>query len=119
MSVFKENPSPTICLYTLCYRCWDSDRLVKSHLLITGSVRVGAITYSTGTDIQFYLNTYSRKADVLAAIDEIEYTYGSTNTADGLRIMRDELFSFRYVSSIPACKMQKTTVIFVQTHPFF
>ncbi|XP_052813420.1 uncharacterized protein LOC128240703 isoform X10 [Mya arenaria] len=61
----------------------------------SGSVRVGALIYSTEVEVQFYLNQYSTKNDVIAAIDKIPYIYGSTNTADGLQVMRDELFSFR------------------------
>ena len=61
----------------------------------TGSVRVGALIYSTEVEIQFHLNQYRRKSDVLAAVDRIPYIYGSTNTADAMKSMRDEMFTFR------------------------
>ncbi|KAK3599021.1 hypothetical protein CHS0354_012500 [Potamilus streckersoni] len=58
----------------------------------SGSVRVGVVIYSTDVSIQFHLNRYSKKTDLLAAIDKIPYIYGSTNTADGLKTMRTEMF---------------------------
>ena len=59
-------------------------------------MRVGAVIYSTEVEIQFHLNEYRRKVDVMAAIDKIPYIYGSTNTADALKTMRDDMFTFRY-----------------------
>ncbi|XP_060566778.1 uncharacterized protein LOC132725621 isoform X26 [Ruditapes philippinarum] len=61
----------------------------------TGSVRFGALIYSTEVEIQFHLDSYRTKAEVLDAVDKIPYIYGSTNTADGLKTMRDTMFSFR------------------------
>uniref|UniRef100_A0A0L8FLC0 VWFA domain-containing protein n=1 Tax=Octopus bimaculoides TaxID=37653 RepID=A0A0L8FLC0_OCTBM len=57
------------------------------------AVRVGAIVYSTSVNIQFHLSDYSNKEDVFRAIDSIQYTYGSTNTADALKVMRTEMFA--------------------------
>ncbi|XP_041375049.1 collagen alpha-1(XII) chain-like [Gigantopelta aegis] len=54
----------------------------------SGDVRVGLVTYSTNTSIQFHLKTFSSKVMVLKAIEKTPYTYGSTNTADGIRTMR-------------------------------
>ncbi|KAL3854705.1 hypothetical protein ACJMK2_013963 [Sinanodonta woodiana] len=59
----------------------------------SGNVRVGVVIYSTDVDIQFHLNQYSKITDVFTAIDNIPYIYGSTNTADGLRTMRTEMFT--------------------------
>lgn len=56
---------------------------------------MAALIYSTEVEVQFYLNQYSRKTQVMDAIDRIPYIYGSTNTADGLKVMRTELFSYR------------------------
>lgn len=62
---------------------------------LPGSVRVGALIYSTNVKVQFHLNRYRRKVDVMTAIDRIPYIYGSTNTADAIKTMRDEMFTFR------------------------
>ncbi|KAK3783391.1 hypothetical protein RRG08_001851, partial [Elysia crispata] len=59
----------------------------------SGNVRVGVIIYSTQDHIEFQMNTYNTKADVYNAIDEIPYRYGSTNTADALKTMREEMFT--------------------------
>jgi len=53
----------------------------------SGSVQVGIVVYSTGVQKQFDLNTYTTKADMFDAIDNIPYVYGSTNTADGIASM--------------------------------
>ena len=58
----------------------------------SGSVRVGAIIYSSEVEIQFHLSDYSTSADVKAAIDRIPYIYGSTNSADALMTTHDLMF---------------------------
>ena len=58
-----------------------------------GNVRVGVIIYSTDDHLEFNLNTYSTKMDVLTAIEDIPYRYGSTNTADALKTMRTEMYT--------------------------
>ncbi|KAK6961160.1 collagen alpha-3(VI) chain-like isoform X4, partial [Biomphalaria glabrata] len=58
-----------------------------------GNVRVGVVIYSDADYVQFQLNTYSKKADVYNAIDDIPYRYGSTNTADALKTMRAVMFT--------------------------
>lgn len=61
----------------------------------SGNVRVGIVTYSTAVKVHFHLNSYSSKADVFTAIDNIPYLYGSTNTAGGLETMRTDMFTAR------------------------
>ena len=58
-----------------------------------GNVRVGLITYSTEDHVMFQMNSYQTKDDVYNAIDDIPYNYGSTNTADALQTMREEMFT--------------------------
>ncbi|XP_021375359.1 uncharacterized protein LOC110464458 isoform X7 [Mizuhopecten yessoensis] len=60
----------------------------------SGSVRVGVLLYSSEVNVQFHLHSHTTKADVNAAIDNIEYQYGSTNTADGIKVMRTEMFTY-------------------------
>ena len=66
---------------------------LKNADLDSGNVRVGIVSYSTGVHIEFNLNTYSTSKDIIAAIDAIPYRYGSTNTADGLRTMRTQMYT--------------------------
>ncbi len=50
-------------------------------------------TCSDDVTVQFHLNKYTRKLDVMKAINDIEYVYGFTNRADALRVMRTDMFS--------------------------
>ena len=61
----------------------------------TEGVRVGVLTYSSDVRIQFHLNEFESKREVLAAIDKIPYRYGSTNTAEALRTMNTVMFHGR------------------------
>lgn len=61
----------------------------------SGNVKVGVLSYSTGVNVEFYLNSHSTKQDIFNAIDNIPYRYGSTNTADGLKTMRTDLYTSR------------------------
>ncbi|XP_062587342.1 collagen alpha-6(VI) chain-like isoform X4 [Saccostrea cucullata] len=58
-----------------------------------GEVRVGIATYSTGARIEFNLKDYTNKNDLLKAVDNISWQYGSTNTADALLLMHDTMFT--------------------------
>ena len=58
-----------------------------------GNVRVGVIIYSTEDYLQFHLNAYNSKFDLFTAIDDIPYRFGSTNTADALETMWNEMFT--------------------------
>jgi hypothetical protein len=51
----------------------------------TDGVRLGLLTFSTTTHVQFDLNTYSNKPNVLHAIANTPYLSGGTNTAAALR----------------------------------
>lgn len=55
-------------------------------------VRIGAVTYSTDVHVRFNLNTYKTRSDILNAIDAIPYTYGSTNTAGAITMMRTNMY---------------------------
>ena len=49
-----------------------------------GDNQVGTIVFSTTANVDFYLNMYQNKTDLLAAINNIPYPGGSTNTPDGI-----------------------------------
>ena len=66
--------------------------LVEKADVDSGSVRFGAVKYSTKEDIQFHLNEYQTSAQIKAAIDAIPYSYGSTNSADALLAMHAQMF---------------------------
>lgn len=68
--------------------------LLQGAEIDSGNIRVGVVTYSTTVHEQFQLNTFTTKREIYDAIDQIPYTYGSTNTADGLAKMSDDMFVF-------------------------
>lgn len=66
---------------------------LKNADLDSGNIRVGIVSYSTAVHVEFQMNSYSSSPDIMTAIDNIPYRYGSTNTADGLRTMRSEMYT--------------------------
>ncbi len=52
---------------------------------------VAAVTFSNKAKIEFSLQQYSTKAEVQAAIKNIEYMGGNTNTTGGLRLTRQHV----------------------------
>jgi hypothetical protein len=49
--------------------------------------------FSDRANIEFYLNTYSSKQEIIDAIRRIPYIYGYTNTAHALFRTRTEIYS--------------------------
>ncbi|CAC5426245.1 unnamed protein product [Mytilus coruscus] len=66
---------------------------LKNADLDSGNIQIGIVSYSTGVHIEFQMNDYSTSQDIMEAIDAIPYRNGSKNTADGLRIMRSQMFT--------------------------
>lgn len=54
-----------------------------------GIIRIGVVGYSTASKVEFHLNEYSTSATLNVGIDNITYMLGNTNTAAGLRMMRN------------------------------
>jgi collagen type VI alpha len=77
---------------------WDkmllsTRRLVRDIDSKGDNVRIGLVVFSTEAHVEFHLNSYKNKDDIIDAISRIKYTYGMTNTADALKLMRTEMFS--------------------------
>uniref|UniRef100_K1R289 Collagen alpha-3(VI) chain n=1 Tax=Magallana gigas TaxID=29159 RepID=K1R289_MAGGI len=68
-------------------------KFLHSANIDNGDVRVGLLSYSTQVTVEFKLNAYTTKTDVFNAVNAIPWRYGSTNTADGLQTMHEELFN--------------------------
>ena len=56
-------------------------------------VRVALVVYSTQAYPRFFLNTFSTKAAVLLAVQNLTYTPGGTNTRDGLNYIKNNIFT--------------------------
>jgi uncharacterized protein with von Willebrand factor type A (vWA) domain len=59
----------------------------------TGNTKIAIITYSTKVRVEFDLKTYGTKEKLLNAINAIEYTFGDTNTADAIKMVRTRSFT--------------------------
>lgn len=70
-------------------------QFVNDAAIDDGSVRIAVAIYSSDVIVQFDLDTFTIKTDILRAIDEIPYIYGSTNTFDALKTMRTKMFRRR------------------------
>ena len=57
------------------------------------NIQVGVLSYASYPSFQFYLNTYSNKADVLSAINSLPYTGGGTDTAAALNSVGSYAFT--------------------------
>ncbi len=55
--------------------------------------RVGAIKWSDNAEMQFQLNKYSAKQDVVQALRHISFMGGRTHTSSALRTMKDTMFT--------------------------
>lgn len=55
--------------------------------------RIGVVSWSDSADVDFNLNKYTNKQDVLQALQYIKYNGGRTNTAAALFHTRTQLFT--------------------------
>lgn len=55
-------------------------------------VQVSVISFGNRATIAFYLNEYTNKQDIFAAIDEIPWKDQETNTSGGIRTMHEQIF---------------------------
>jgi len=96
----------------LAYATWSSQRYVNAKVvsdLEIGRDRtlVGAISWGDSVDIDFRLDDYVTRAEVLNALDYIRYTGGLTNTAAALSVLRTQMF---WTSSRPSAILPGFTI---------
>ncbi|CAI9721272.1 type VI, alpha [Octopus vulgaris] len=63
-------------------------RMVQSFDIGKDDVRVGLVTFSDNSVLEFHLNKYFNASELDKAISNVKYKAGSTNTADALRYIR-------------------------------
>lgn len=68
-------------------------RTISDLSIDSGNFRVGVVSFSDSARQEFYLNTYNNADDINKAIRGIRYVYGSTNTQDALRMVREYQFT--------------------------
>ena len=57
------------------------------------AVRVGLLTFSSTATIRFNLNEVNSRGEFLQRLERIPYAYGDTNTAEALRVLRQQMFT--------------------------
>ena len=68
-------------------------RMVDDLSVATGQVRIGAVKFSTGAESVFHMNQHQDPNSLKAAIRNIKYMGGHTNTAAGISIMHNSEFT--------------------------
>ncbi|CAC5363540.1 COL6A [Mytilus coruscus] len=77
---------------------FDLMKTFTKHLAYTISIddqefRVGLLTYSTDSKVQFNLNDYKSSDNVKNAVDKVQNRGGLTNTANAIDIVRTQMFT--------------------------
>ena len=67
-------------------------KVVSDLEIATDRTLVGALSWGDTVDIDFRLDDYANRAEVLNALDYIRYTGGLTNTAEALSRLRTQMF---------------------------
>ena len=93
--VFAFDSSTSVTLENFLLMINFAKDMIKDADIDSGSVRVGALVYSSKAQVQFDLHSYSTKRDIVDALNRIPYIPGKTNTADALRLMRTKMFRSR------------------------
>ena len=57
------------------------------------SVHIGVTSFDTTPQNEFWLNQYTNKTALLAAIDQIQYRGGQTYTAEALQFVQENAFT--------------------------
>ena len=58
-------------------------------------IRLAAVRFSNSAWPMFYLNSYSSRHQINAAIDDMKYGGGQTNTSGAIRVMHQQIFDGR------------------------
>ena len=77
-------------LYVSCFSC---DRAVQDVEIGQDKIRVGVAKFGSRPYREFNLDRYSNKTDLMAAINDIRYLDGGTDTAAAINYMDQVMFS--------------------------
>jgi len=84
---------------------------VNSLRIGTDDNQVGVISFSDTAHVDFYLNSYSTKAGLLTAIQNIPYVSGSTNTAGGLCKLIREGYTTQHGARLSSASVSRLAVV--------
>ena len=78
------------------YFGWMKDyvrSLANSYNIDNEQYRVGLLRYSTGQQVQWNLNDYTTKNDIVNAVDRVGYSPGRKNTAQAIDYATNQMFT--------------------------
>ena len=58
----------------------------------TCDYRIGVAKYGSNAMVQFHLNRYNNNLDIISAVEDIQFTFGYTDTAGALQYARQTMF---------------------------
>ena len=94
--MFVLDESGSIGLYNFKSMLSFVKDIVKKFVVNKKQIQFGLVTYSSGVDTDFRLNTYSDTQSILNALGRVGYFGGGTNTAGALEYLRTTSFSLMY-----------------------
>ena len=94
--MFVLDESGSIGLYNFKSMLSFVKDIVKKFVVNKKQIQFGLVTYSSGVDTDFQLNTYSDTQSILNALGRVGYSGGGTNTAGALQYLRTTSFSSMY-----------------------
>lgn len=68
-------------------------KIVQAFPIGRDATQLAIVKFSTNANVEFYLDRYTDKADLLKAINELVHPSGETNIAAALRRMRTDVFT--------------------------
>ena len=68
------------------------ENIIKLMEVASDKTRIGVVSWSDDVTLDFALDAYSSKQDILQALKYVQYRGGRTHTASALNMMRMELF---------------------------
>ena len=90
---FVLDTSSSVGLHNLRLALEFIHQIVEKLDFVSGKARVALVTFSDHGLVQFNLNSYHTKKEVLEAIFGARYSIGGTYTADALKMTRDSIFT--------------------------
>lgn len=66
--------------------------VIEDMELWNDKIRIGLVSFDDQARVEFFMDTYTSKADVIQAIRQLQYNGGRTNIADALQLAREDVF---------------------------
>ncbi|XP_041363645.1 uncharacterized protein LOC121379208 [Gigantopelta aegis] len=66
--------------------------VANSFILGQNNIQVGVVTFGSDVRLDFHLNAHTSPTDLMAALKNISYLGGGTNTGSAIRYIRKEMF---------------------------